>query len=80
MNKEVLTMVICPYCSDEWILDDQLVCSKCEPKFKTDMIISDLIACVEALNETKELSPNRFKLLDEAIDNLQIIKKRFQET
>lgn len=80
MNKEVVTMVICPYCDEEWIIDDNLVCHKCEPKFKTDMVLSDLLACVEELSKVENMVPSRKKLLQDAIVGLQRINNKFQET
>ena len=75
-------MVICPYCDEEWIIDDNLVCKQCEPKFKTDMLLSDLLSCIEALSKVETLLPSRSrqKLVIEAINNLQTIKIKFQET
>lgn len=80
MNQKVLDMVVCPYCDEEWIIDDKLVCNQCEPKFKTDMLLSDLLACIEALSKVKIMTPSRAPLLNEAIGNLQAIKARLQET
>ena len=73
-------MVICPYCDEEWIIDDSLVCKKCNPKFKTDMLLSDLLACVEALSKVEDMIPSRKKFLKDAITGLQAIDNKFQET
>jgi len=80
MNKEVVTMVICPYCDEEWIIDDNLVCQVCEPKFKADMLLSDLLACVQELSKVEIMAPSRKKFLRDAIHGLQEIDKKFQET
>ena len=72
-------MVCCPYCNDEWIVDDQLVCESCDPKFKTDMLLSDLLSCVEALSKIGIVDSSRKKLITEAIDNLKSIEIKFQE-
>ena len=72
-------MVCCPYCNDEWIVDDRLVCESCDPAFKIDILLSDLLSCIEALSQVEAIDPSREKFVTEAIDNLRSIRIKSQE-
>ncbi len=78
MNRKTITMVTCPYCEQEWITEHQLTCQICDPKFKADMVIADLMDSIESLNTFDNLNKNRIKFLDEAITKLCLLKNKFE--
>ena len=78
MKKEIITMVHCPYCEKEWIQDQELICKECEPRFKADMTLSDLLSCIETLSKIEHIPMSRYKILVEALDSLETIKEKFK--
>jgi len=80
MNKEIITMVCCPYCEQEWITDNQLTCEICDPKFRSDMVIADLMEAINSLNTFDKLTISRIDLIDKAITQLCLLKNKFENT
>jgi len=79
MNERVITMVKCPYCNIEWITDTTLTCDNCAPAIMTDMALSSLWEAIEILDITKNISSERFNLLNQAVDKLTSLRENFQK-
>ena len=77
-DPKVITMVVCPYCDEEWVReDDELVCKDCEPMLKADLAVASLIQAISDLGECGAGAiQKRRDLLVSAHHNLtQLIKK-----
>ena len=77
-EPEVIIMVVCPYCEEEWVReDDELVCKDCEPSLKADLAVASLIQAIDELgNCAAGAVQQRRDLLISAHHNLtQLIKK-----
>jgi hypothetical protein len=79
MNEGVITMVKCPYCNIEWISDTTLTCDDCAPDVLTDMALSSLMQAIENLTVTKNITTERFDLLDQAVNRLISLRENLQK-
>jgi hypothetical protein len=79
MNKPVVNMILCVYCDKEWIVDDKFVCDSCDPKVKTDMLLTDLLQSVLALSEIGTIDTSRKHIITEAINALNSIEIKSQK-
>ena len=78
MNKEVIDMISCPYCEQQWITTHELTCNECDPKFRADMAFADLMETLDSLKKITYFNKGRMKLLDKAITELCFIKNKFE--
>lgn len=64
-DPKVITMVVCPYCNEEWVReDDELVCKTCEPSLKLDLAVAEMVKAVNELTQcTAEQVRQRIDLL-----------------
>ncbi len=79
MNKGIVTMVKCPYCDIEWITDTTLTCDECAPAVLTDMALNSLMQAIENLAVTKNITTERFDLLDQAVNRLISLRENLQK-
>lgn len=80
-EPEVITMVRCCYCGDEWCREDiELVCDKCTPTLNADFAIADLMNAINNIEgfTAAEIKP-RLNLLVFAHSKLSTIVEKVKK-
>lgn len=78
MNKEIISMVQCPYCNN-WIKDDDATCEECIPLANTDIALHSLQESISTLKLIRNMDKKRLDWLSKSINELISVRKTLQE-